>query len=100
MNPSHFYDEAPIGLCYFDLDLRYVHVNQWLADLNGIPISEHLGRTVADVLPEVAKGVEAQLRQVIETGVAIEGGTVEAQTPAEPGASGRDGSGRRPACAS
>jgi PAS domain S-box-containing protein len=87
VSSSNFYDEAPIGLCYFDLDLRYVHANEWLADLNGTPTSEHLGRTVADVLPEVATGVEAQLRQVIETGVAIEGGTVEAETPAQPGVS-------------
>ena len=82
--PSSLYDAAPIGLCYFDLDLRYVHINEWLAALNGLAVSKHLGRTLADVLPDVARGVEEKLRQVITTGEPIEAGTVEARTPANP----------------
>ena len=84
-SPSRFYRDAPIGLCYFDRDLRYVHINEWLASANGLAVSEHLGRTIGEVLPDVASGVEEQLRQVIETGEPIEGGTVEGQTPANPG---------------
>ncbi len=37
------------------------------------------------MIPEVAAGVEAQFRQVIDTGVPIIGGTVVAETPAQPG---------------
>ena len=58
MSLSSFYNEAPIGLCHIDLELRYVHVNEWLAAVNGLAISEHLGRTVGEVLPDVAQGVE------------------------------------------
>ena len=36
------YSDAPIGLCYLDLDLRYVQINKWLAALNGLTVSEHL----------------------------------------------------------
>jgi PAS domain-containing protein len=39
------YRQAPIGLCYFDLDLRYVHINERLAALNGLAVDEHLGQT-------------------------------------------------------
>jgi len=39
---SDLYRKAPVGLCHFDLDLRYVHVNEWLASLNGLAVSEHL----------------------------------------------------------
>ena len=67
------YKEAPIGLCTFDTNLRYVHVNDWLAALNGIPAEDHLGRTIGEVLPHVAAGVESQLRQVIDTGEPIAG---------------------------
>ena len=79
------YLEAPIGLCSLDLDLRYVQVNEWLAATNGLAASEHLGRTIGEVLPDVARGVEKQLRHVITTGESIEAATVEAETPAHPG---------------
>ena len=79
------YGQAPIGLCHFDLDLRYIHVNERLAALNGLAVNEHLGQTVGDVLPDVAQGVEEQLRQVITTGEPSEVETVEAPTPAQPG---------------
>jgi len=39
---SDLYRKAPVGLCHSDLDLRYVHVNEWLASLNGLAVSEHL----------------------------------------------------------
>lgn len=67
------YREAPIGLCYLDTDLRYVYINEWLAAINGIPVEGHLGRTIAELLPGVAAGVESQLRHVIETGQPITG---------------------------
>ncbi len=82
---KRIYQTAPIGLCYFDTKLRYVFINDWLAAINGMPVEEHLGRTVGEVLPDVAAGVESQLRHMIETGEPIVGGTVDAETPAHPG---------------
>ncbi len=81
----HMYDDAAVGLCYFDADLRYVHINKWLAQLNGLPIEKHLGRPVRQVVPEIAAGIEDQLRQVMGTNTPILEGTVEAETPAQPG---------------
>ena len=78
------YLDAPIGLCSLDLDLRYVQINEWLAAVNGLTVGEHLGRTIGEVQPDVARGVEKKLRRVIKTGEPIEG-TVEAETPAHPG---------------
>ena len=54
---GRIYSEVPIGLCYFDSDLRYVHINQWLAAINGHSVEEHIGRTIGEMLPDVAKGV-------------------------------------------
>ncbi len=81
----HAYDEAAVGLCYFDADLRYVHINKWLAQLNGVPVQKHLRRTVHEVIPDVAAGIEVQLRRVMETNKPIMEGTVEAETPGRPG---------------
>ena len=79
------YQEAPIGLCSLDTNLRYLQINDWLAALNGLPVEAHLGRTIREVLPDVAAGVEQQLRKVIETGEPIIDGRVDAETPAHPG---------------
>ncbi len=84
---KRIYADAPIGLCYLDTDLRYIHINEWLAAINGLEAEKHLGRTIGEVLPHVAAGAESQLRHVIENGQALLGGTVEAETAAHPGVS-------------
>ena len=82
---ARIYKEAPIGLCEFDTSLQYTHINDWLASINGISVEEHLGRKISEVLPDVAAGIETQLRLVLETGEPVVGGTVDAETPARPG---------------
>ncbi|WP_199333413.1 PAS domain S-box protein [Oculatella sp. FACHB-28] len=58
---------SPIGVAFFDRDLRYIHANEALAVTNGIPLSEHLGRTLGEVLPKWAPVIAPILRQVMET---------------------------------
>lgn len=79
------YRNAPIGLALFDRDLRYLRVNDRLAEFNGVPIHEHLGKTVADVVPSVAPAVVPEMRRVIETGepASVE---VQGETRSRPGA--------------
>ena len=84
---ERLYATAPVGLCYFDADLRYRYVNEWLARINGLPVEAHLGKTIDEVLKDVAAGVVSQLRLVVQTGEPIIEGTVEAETPAHPGES-------------
>ena len=62
------YTDTPAGMAFFDLDLRYTRVNDVLAELNGLPVSEHPGKTVYDVIPDLAPYVETRLRQVVDTG--------------------------------
>jgi PAS domain S-box-containing protein len=45
---------APIGLAFVDRNMRFVRVNQIFADLTGVAVSRHLGRTLADLLPASA----------------------------------------------
>jgi PAS domain S-box-containing protein len=45
---------APIGLAFVDRNLRFVRVNQVFADLTGVAVSRHLGRTLAELLPHGA----------------------------------------------
>jgi len=84
---ARLYAIAPVGLCYFDTDLRFLYINEWLARINGLPVKAHLGKTIDDVLKDVAVGVVPQLRHVLQTGEPIIEGEVEAETPAHPGES-------------
>jgi PAS domain-containing protein len=45
------YSAAPLGLAAFDLELRYLRINDRLAEINGWPATAHLGRTVAEMCP-------------------------------------------------
>lgn len=72
------------GTCVLDKDLRYVTISPWLADLNGLSVEEHIGRTIMEVLPDVAVVVEPVLRGVMENCEPVLNGIVEAVTPALP----------------
>jgi len=82
---EHLYATAPVGLCYFDTDLRYRYINEWLARINGVSVEAHLGHTIDEVLKEIAAYVVPEFRHVLETGEPIIEGEVEAKTPAHPG---------------
>jgi len=60
------YDGAPVGLAFIDRNLRYVNLNQRLADMNGFPVEDHLGKTVAEMLPGLFPQIEPYLRRALQ----------------------------------
>jgi PAS domain S-box-containing protein len=76
---------APIGFAFFDQQHRYVRINEYLAAINGIPVAEHVGKTVRELLPVNAQTVDPIIDQVIATGAAVLDLEVTGETPAEPG---------------
>jgi PAS domain S-box-containing protein len=78
------FNHVPVGLALLDLDLRYVRLNRLLADINGLPVEDHIGRSIHDVIPDIAPAAEARLRQVMATGRPIVGSVFEGATPAQP----------------
>jgi PAS domain S-box-containing protein len=63
---------APVGLAFMDTSFRFVHVNDALATINGLPAEEHIGRTLREVLgDELAAGIEPYHRRVLDTGESI-----------------------------
>ncbi len=75
---------APIGFALVDDQYRYEIVNDTLAAINGVTADEHVGRTVREVLPDVADAVEPLLRSVLTTGEPVVGIEIVGSTPAEP----------------
>ncbi|MER5481661.1 SpoIIE family protein phosphatase [Streptomyces sp. NPDC002812] len=68
------FETCPIGLVMLDPDLRYVHLNQALADMDGLPIEAHLGRRM-DEFMIMSDGGEYRrmLREVAQGGAPIVG---------------------------
>ncbi len=59
---------APIGFALVDRDLRVVRMNSVLAEVNGAPAEEQIGRTVAELVPDIWSQMEAVYRRVLDTG--------------------------------
>ena len=79
------FERAPIGMGFWDRELRYVRVNAALARINGLPVEAHLGRTISEVLPKLEPRVEAAFRTVLETGQPLSELELQGETPAAPG---------------
>ncbi|WP_179228498.1 PAS domain-containing hybrid sensor histidine kinase/response regulator [Leptolyngbya ohadii] len=79
------YATAPVGLCFNDTDLRFVRINQQLAEINGASVEQHIGHTLRELLPELADQLEPIYRRVIETGEPILNLEVSGKNPAQPG---------------
>ena len=53
-------------MAVLDRDLRYLFCNRKLAEINGRPPEDHIGRTVAEMVPGVAPAVEDSFRAVLD----------------------------------
>ena len=76
---------APVGLGFVDRDLRFVRANDALAESNGVPIAEHIGRTIGEVLGPMGEELTPLYRRVVETGEPVFGHELAGETPADPG---------------
>lgn len=76
---------APVGLAFWDTELRYQRVNAALAVINGPSPEEHRGRTLTELLGELGEQVAPLLRLVMDTGDPLLDLEVTGETPAQPG---------------
>ena len=60
-------DGSSAGIAVLDTGLRYRYVNPALARMNGVPAELHLGRTIAQLLPDI-DAREDVLRAVLADG--------------------------------
>ncbi|MGB3510102.1 MAG: CheR family methyltransferase [Microcoleaceae cyanobacterium] len=78
------YESIPVGLSLVDQELRYLRINSVLAEINGCSVSEHIGKTISDILPQLAEQLTPLYRQVLETGEAIRNLEICAPVPSNP----------------
>jgi len=76
---------APIGFCFLDRDLRFVRINDRLAEINGIAAEAHLGRHVSEIVPTLAETIRDVTGRILATGEAELNHEFSGETPAAPG---------------
>ena len=76
---------APVGFAFVDRDFRFVRINDALAEMNGLPASEHLGRRVSEIVPQLWPRLATSYQRVLRTGEAVRGVKITGETNAEPG---------------
>jgi PAS domain S-box-containing protein len=76
---------APMGISIVDPQFRFVRVNETLARINGFPVQAHLGKTVAELLPEIWQKTEADSLRVRQTRKPVLNLEVQGTTPAVQG---------------
>jgi PAS domain S-box-containing protein len=78
-------EHAPVGMAILDRDLRYVQINEALAQLNGHAVEDHIGRHLEEMVPpDVAERILPAIRDVLENGVAHHGLEFRRGTPESP----------------
>ncbi|HEX4684535.1 MAG TPA: ATP-binding protein [Gemmatimonadaceae bacterium] len=76
---------APIGLGFFDRQLRFLRVNRTLAEIDGWAIEDHIGATIRDIDQRLAENLEPQLRRVLLTRRPVTNVEFSVAAPAVPG---------------
>jgi diguanylate cyclase (GGDEF)-like protein len=83
-----FLDHAPIPIAILDARLKFVKVNRAMTEADGIAEGAHLGKTVAEVLPNLSKRIQPVLLKVLTTREPAVA-TIKGHVPAYSGAPAR-----------
>lgn len=76
---------APVGFGFVDTDFRIRRMNKTLAAINGLPLEEQLGSTLAEAIPELWPQLEPIYRHVLDTGEAVVNQEQQGEAPSAPG---------------
>ncbi|GAB1538241.1 hypothetical protein NUACC21_08990 [Scytonema sp. NUACC21] len=66
-----FITSAPVGMTVLDSQLRFTFINEGLAEINGVSVAEHIGKTPWEIVPDLAPKQEQIFQQVFSTGEPI-----------------------------
>jgi|GEM_PF-1030425 len=79
---SQIYANTPAGIFAVDRELRFLRINEYLAGFAGKSVEEHIGRTIAEVLPATFVDYLVKLwKPVIEKGECVDNVEFDAELP-------------------
>jgi PAS domain S-box-containing protein len=76
---------APVGICVLDTELRFILINERLAEINGVSSAAHIGKTVREIVPSLEAQARRVVEQVASTGKPVIGREFSGETPKAPG---------------
>ncbi len=76
---------TPVGFGYVDTEFKFVRVNWTMAEMTGLALVEHPGKTVQEVAPGLWPQIEPVYRKVLDTGVPARNVEIAGEAPGKPG---------------
>jgi PAS domain S-box-containing protein len=76
---------SPAGMVVLGSELRYVQINQTLAEMNGAPIEAHIGKTIGEIVPRLTPTLEPIVRFVLATGEMVSNVELSSEMAGQPG---------------
>lgn len=77
--------KAPIGFAFVDTELRYRGINERLAEINGVSVADHLGRSLWEIVPDLAPQQIEKFHSVMASGEPLMDVDLSGETLARPG---------------
>jgi PAS domain S-box-containing protein len=77
------YRTAPVGLCFLDYELRYVRLNEALAEINDLSVEAHIGRYASEINPALAKVIVPIMARVLASRQPLLNIEITTTTPAD-----------------
>ena len=78
-------EASPLGICFLDREMRFIRINQVLAELNGLPAEQHLGEDFRELFPESAVQFAPIIKQVLETDQPVLNVEISGESQGKPG---------------
>ncbi|MEM8780008.1 MAG: chemotaxis protein CheB [Cyanobacteria bacterium P01_G01_bin.49] len=69
---ENLYAASPVGLGLLDENFQFIRINQTFADNNGVAVEDHLGKSIEEMLPDLAEQLKPHLTCVLETGESVD----------------------------
>lgn len=69
---DQIYKCSPVGLAVIDRDMRIVRINERMAEIVGKSAEEYIGRTLDEVIPNMAEYLKSILLPILEKGEPIQ----------------------------
>ena len=72
VNPENllaaYFASSTVGVCLLDSDLRYLAINETMAGMSGRSASDHIGKTVREIMGEAGEVTETEFRRALLAG--------------------------------
>jgi len=81
---EELYRVTPQAMALVDREMRFLRVNRRMAELDGVEIEAHQGRSVGDVIPQLAEAMAENHARVLATGKPVLDCRIAGHTEAAP----------------